>query len=51
MVAPDAIHAPAAHIGGWACAQGLLTYEMNSPPIQEDQMVKGAFQTQFRRSA
>jgi hypothetical protein len=51
MVAPDAIHAPAVHIGGWACAQGLLTYEMNSPPIPEDQMLKGAFQTQLRRSA
>jgi hypothetical protein len=50
MVAPDAIHAPAVHIGGWTCAQGLLTYEMNSPPIPDGQILKGAFQTQFRRS-
>jgi hypothetical protein len=51
MVAPDAIHAPVVHTGGWTCAQGLLTYEMNSPPIPEDQRLKGAFQTQLRRSA
>ena len=51
MVAPDAIHAPAVHSGGWTCAQGLLTYEMNSPPIPEDQRLKSAFQTQLRRSA
>lgn len=51
MVAPDAIHAPAVHVGGWTCAQGLLTYEMNSPPIPEGQRVNGAFQTQLRHSA
>lgn len=51
MVAPDAIHPPAVHIGGWTCSQGLLTYEMNSPPIPEYQRLKGAFQTQVRRSA
>jgi hypothetical protein len=51
MVAPDAIHAPAVHIGGWTCAQGILTYEMNTPPIPEDQRLKGAFKTQLRRSA
>lgn len=50
MVAPDAIHAPAVHVGGWTCAQGLLTYEMNSPPIPEGQRLKGAFQTQLRHS-
>lgn len=43
MVAPDAIHAPAVHTGGWTCAQGHLTYEMNSPPIPDDQRLKGAF--------
>jgi hypothetical protein len=51
MVAPDAIHAPAVHIGGWTSAQGLLTYEMNTPSIPDDQILKGTLQTQHRRSA
>jgi hypothetical protein len=51
MVAPDAIHAPAVHIGGWTCAQGLLTYEMTSPSTPDDQRLKAAFQAQLRRPA
>ena len=51
MIAPDAIHAPAVQIGGLCCAQGDLTYTMASPPVPEDQNLKGAFQTQRRRPA
>jgi hypothetical protein len=48
MIAPDAIHAPALSIGGLTCAQGLLTYAMEGPPVPDDQTLKGAFTTQPR---
>lgn len=51
MVAPDAIHAPSVMIGGLACEQGLLTYTMEAPPAPDHQTLKGAFQSQVRRSA
>jgi hypothetical protein len=42
---------PSSILAAGRVAQGLLTYEMSSPPIPEDQRLKGAFQTQLRRSA
>jgi hypothetical protein len=48
MVAPDAIHAPAVLVGGLACEQGPLTYELQAPEVPETQTLKGAFQSQPR---
>jgi len=51
MIAPDAIHAPAVMIGGWECAQGLLNYRFDAPPVPEEQQLKAALQTQQRPAA
>lgn len=50
MVAPDAIHAPALVIGGLTCEQGLLSYEIDAPPVPDSQTLKAAFQSQTRPS-
>jgi hypothetical protein len=48
MVSPDALHSPAALVGGLSCEQGLLTYVMEAPPVPDEQTLKAAFQTQGR---
>ncbi len=48
LVAPDAILAPSASVGGLTTEQGLLTFSMEFPPPQQDQILKGAFQSQDR---
>ena len=48
MIAPDAIHAPAVLVGGLSCEQGLLTYSTEAPPVPDNQVLKGAFQSQDR---
>jgi hypothetical protein len=51
MVAPDAIHAPALTVSGLNCGQGLLTYAIEAPDVPDEQILKGAFQTQRRPSS
>jgi hypothetical protein len=51
MIAPDAIHAPALTVSGLNCMQGLLTYAIEAPDVSDDQLLKGAFQSQQRPSS
>lgn len=49
LVAPDALHAPSVLVGGMSCADGLLPYVLRAPPTPDDQILKGALQSQARK--
>lgn len=48
LIAPDAILSPSASVGGMSTEQGLLTFSMEFPPPPQEQILKGAFQSQER---
>lgn len=48
MVAPDAIYAPAVSVGGLSCEQGMLNFSMQVAEPPQQQLLKGAFQSQGR---
>lgn len=47
-VAPDAIHAPSVLVGGMRCEQGFVPYSFDAPLVPDDQVLKGAWQSQHR---
>ena len=48
LIAPDAILSPSVSVGGMSTEQGLLTFSMEFPPPPQEQILKGAFQSQER---